>query len=91
MIQPILTDAFIQAFQNSKKHAIDALVKNEALAETFHQFVDAQTAYTKSAAEASFSAGTALSTILSKKEFWTDSLKGMQDAVFSFTQTQKRN
>lgn len=47
-------DATIDSIQTAKKTAISTVfAKQEKVADALHQFVDAQTAYTKSAAKAS--------------------------------------
>ena len=56
-------DASIDAFQNGKKQFVNTFVTNESVKETLNSFVDAQTAYTKSAVKA----GTETATNLAKE------------------------
>ena len=42
-------DATIDAVQNGKKQFVNTFVTNQAIKDTLVEFVDAQTAYTKSA------------------------------------------
>jgi len=51
-------DQTIDSIQNSKKQFVNSVVKNEAIAKSLNEFVDAQTAYTKSAVKASQDAAT---------------------------------
>jgi len=45
-------DTVIDTIQTAKKQAVTTFVKNEAIAKSLNDFVDAQTAYTKQAAKA---------------------------------------
>ena len=45
-------DATIEAVQNGKKQFVNTFVTNQAIKDTLVEFVDAQTAYTKSAIKA---------------------------------------
>lgn len=45
-------DNIIDSVQNTKKQVVNAFVKNEAVADALNSFVDAQTAYTRSAVKA---------------------------------------
>lgn len=51
-------DQTIDTIQNAKKQFVNTMVKNEAIAKSLHEFVDAQTAYTKSAVKATQDAAT---------------------------------
>jgi hypothetical protein len=51
-------DQTIDTFQNTKKQFVNTVVKNEAIAKSLNDFVDAQTAYTKSAMKATQEAAT---------------------------------
>lgn len=45
-------DTFIDTIQTAKKEAVKTFVKNEVIAKSLNEFVDAQTEYTKKAAKA---------------------------------------
>ena len=51
-------DQIIDSVQNAKKQVVNQFVKNEAIAASLNEFVDAQTAYTKSAVKATTDAAT---------------------------------
>lgn len=51
-------DQTIDTVQNAKKQFVGTIVKNEAIANSLNEFVDAQTAYTKSAVKAGQDAAT---------------------------------
>ena len=51
-------DQTIDTVQNAKKQFVNSVVKNEAIAKSLNEFVDAQTAYTKSAVKAGQDAAT---------------------------------
>lgn len=85
-----LTKTAIDAVQTTKKLAVDTFVKHEPLAKSLHEFVDAQTEYTKKAIDASISAGTNVYNAITDKSFYTDSLKAIQETVQSFTNTHKK-
>ena len=51
-------DATIDAVQNGKKQFVNTFVTNQAIKDTLVEFVDAQTAYTKSAVKAGQDAAT---------------------------------
>lgn len=51
-------DQTIETIQNAKKQFVNTMVKNEAIAKSLNEFVDAQTAYTKSAVKATQEAAT---------------------------------
>jgi hypothetical protein len=59
-----LFDTAIDAFQNGKKNFVSTVFSgNQTVAKALNSFVDAQTAYTKSAVKA----GSDLSTVLAKE------------------------
>ena len=57
-------DTAIDTVQGAKKEAIKTFVKNEDIAKTLTEFVDAQTAYTKEAIKSTTDVGTKLATKL---------------------------
>lgn len=77
----LITNSAIDAFQTSKKAAIDSLVKHEGLAKTLHKFVDTQTEYTKKAADSMFAAGNELYKTYTDISFYKESFKSMQDMI----------
>ena len=59
-------DATIDAVQNGKKTFVKTFVKNETMAEALNGFIDAQSAYTKSASKATLDATTVVTSELTK-------------------------
>jgi hypothetical protein len=57
-------DTTIDTIQGAKKEAIKTFVKNEDIAKTLTEYVDAQTAYTKEAIKTTTDVGTKLATKL---------------------------
>lgn len=73
----ITADALIDAFQNGKKTFVKTFVTNDKVAEALNGFVDAQTAYTKTAMKASNDAATVI---------MSETVKAAQDATkFDYT------
>ena len=85
----ILLDTTVDTIQTSKKMFVDTFVKHEALAKTLHEFVDAQTNYTKQAIDVSIKTGTDVYNTVTDKSFYVDTIKTAQEAVKSF-HTQKK-
>lgn len=85
-----LTKTAIDAVQTTKKIAIDTFVKHEGLAKSFHEFVDAQTEYTKKAVDAGISAGTNVYNAVTDKSFYTETAKSVQETVQSVFHTHKK-
>ena len=71
----------IESVQAAKKIAVDSFVKHEPLANSFNQFVDAQTEYTKSAVSAMTDASTSFFKLIADKNFYEDLIKTAQDSV----------
>lgn len=46
------TNFYIDTFQNSKKQFVNAVVQHDGIKQALNEFVDTQTAYTKSAVNA---------------------------------------
>jgi len=66
------TYAFIDGVQDFKKKFVEQTVQHEGIKKALNGFVDAQTKYTKSAADAGLQAATSLGMIFASKEFYTD-------------------
>ena len=59
-------DATIDAVQNGKKQFVNTFVTNQAIKDTLVEFVDAQTAYTKSAIKAGTDSATNIAKEMTK-------------------------
>jgi len=79
----MLIDTAIDAFQSSKKIAVDTFVKHEELAKTLNHFVETQTEYTKKAVDVSFKTAHDLYGIVSNKSFLNDAIKSTKESVDS--------
>lgn len=80
------TYAFIDGVQDFKKKVVDTTVQHEGIKKALNSFVDAQTKYTKAAADAGLATATSLGMIFSSKEFYTelgDQFKAMVPALNS--------
>ena len=86
----LLVNNTADAIQVSKKMFIDTFVKHEGLAKTMHEFVDAQTEYTKKAIDVGFTTGTNMYKTLTDKSFYADTTKAMQEAAQAMFNTQKK-
>jgi hypothetical protein len=86
----LLMDNTVDSIQVSKKMFVDTFVKHAGLAKSLHQFVDAQTDYTKQAIDASFKVGNEVYETVSNKAFYTDTVKAMQESAQSLFDTQKK-
>jgi hypothetical protein len=84
-----LVHSTVDTIQVSKKMFVDIFVKHEGLAKSLHEFVDAQTDYTKQAFDVSLKTSTEVYETLTDKSFYTDALKTTQEAVKS-VYTQKK-
>lgn len=74
------TYAFIDGVSSAKKQFVEQAVQHEGIKTALNSFVDAQTKYTKSAADAGLQSMMALGTIFSSKDFYTgigDQFKSM--------------
>ena len=74
----------IDTIQSSKKVVVKSLVTNPVIAESLNGFVDSQTAYTKDAVKATFSAAGVISNELSKinEQLWNGkTFKAMQEKM----------
>ena len=80
----------VDTIQTSKKIFVDTFVKHEGLAKSFNEFVDAQTDYTKQAVDVSIKTGTNVYNTVTDKEFYTDTVKAIQESVQSLLHTHKK-
>ena len=78
-----ITDTIIDAVQNGKKQFVNTVFANqEKVAEALNQFVDAQSAYTKSALKSSTDVATKLS---------SEAVKAAQEAAkFDYTKAYEK-
>jgi hypothetical protein len=80
-------DIVIDTIQTAKKEAVKTFVKNEAIAKSLNEFVDAQTEYTKKAAKAGTDAVTKVASEavkLAQEAAKYDYAKHVSDAFGSF-------
>ena len=88
-------DATIDAVQNGKKQFVNTFVTNQAIKDTLVEFVDAQTAYTKSAIKAGTDSATTIAKELTKtmseaaKFDYTKFGEGVMKAYNSLNKTAK--
>jgi hypothetical protein len=66
------TYAFIDGVSDFKKKFIEETVQHDGIKTALNNFVDAQTKYTKSAADAGMQSMMALGIIFTSKEFYTE-------------------
>ena len=78
-----------EAIQASKKIFVDTFVKHEGLAKNMHDFVDAQSEYTKKAIEVGFTTASNMHKTVTDKSFYTETAKTLQDSAKAFFNTQK--
>lgn len=65
------TYAFIDGVSDFKKKFVEQTVQHEGIKNALNSFVDAQTKYTKSAADAGMQSAMALGVIFTSKDFYT--------------------
>lgn len=65
-----IANTAIDAVQTSKKNFIATFITNDKLASILEEFVDAQTAYTKSAVDTGIKTATELGKLVTTKEFF---------------------
>lgn len=78
------TYAFIDGVSDFKKKFVETTVQHEGIKTALNGFVDAQTKYTKQAADAGMQSMMALSMIFTSKEFYSemgDQFKSMVPAL----------
>jgi len=78
------TYAFIDGVSDFKKQVIDTTVQHDGIKTALNTFVDAQTKYTKSAADAGLQSMMALGLIFTSKEFYSDLADQYKAMVPSF-------
>ena len=66
------TYAFIDGVSDFKKKFVEQTVQHDGIKTALNNFVDAQTKYTKSAADAGLQSAMALGMIFSSKEFYSE-------------------
>jgi hypothetical protein len=85
----VLIENTAEAIQASKKIFVDTFVKHEGLAKNMHDFVDAQSEYTKKAIEVGFTTASNMHKTVTDKSFYTETAKTLQDSAKAFFNTQK--
>lgn len=86
------TYAFIDSVSELKKKFVETTVQHEGIKTALNGFVDAQTKYTKAAADAGMQSMMSLGLIFSSKEFYTgmaDQLKSSMPAAFAKSKKTK--
>lgn len=76
--------AVVDSIQTAKKQAITTFVAHEGIAKALNQFVDAQTAYTKSAIDAGVKATATVGEIVVSEDFAKEVGKSVKDMAESF-------
>ena len=66
------THAFIDGVSDFKKKFVEQTVQHDGIKNALNSFVDAQTKYTKQAADAGMQSAMALGLIFSSKDFYTE-------------------
>ena len=66
------TYAFIDGVSDFKKKFVETTVQHEGIKNALNGFIDAQSKYTKSAADAGMQSAMALGMIFSSKDFYTE-------------------
>lgn len=66
------THAFIDGVSDFKKKIVEQTVTHDGVKKALNDFVDAQTKYTKQAADAGMQSAMALGMIFTSKEFYTE-------------------
>lgn len=70
--------AAVDMVQYSKKSFVDAFVQYDAMKNVLNNFIDSQTAYTKTAIDAGISASTQIGSILMSKQFYDQMYDGVK-------------
>jgi hypothetical protein len=86
----VLIENTAEAIQASKKIFVDTFVKHEGLAKNMHDFVDAQTEYTKKAIEVGFTTASNMHKTVTDKSFYTEIAKSMQDSAKTIFNTPQK-
>jgi hypothetical protein len=82
-------NSMVETIQTGKKYFVDAFVKNEDVKKALTQFVDAQTAYTKSAIDAGLTFGTNMSMLFTNQKFYQDLAENYKSLVPAYNVTSK--
>ena len=83
------TYAFIDGVSDFKKKFVETTVQHEGIKKALNDFVDAQTKYTKAAADAGMQSAMALGLIFSSKEFYTEMGDQFKSMVPAFNKKAK--
>ncbi len=84
------TYAFIDGVSDFKKKFVETTVQHEGIKTALNGFVDAQTKYTKSAADAGMQSMMALGLIFSSKEFYSQLADQYKAMVPAFNATKAK-
>jgi uridine phosphorylase len=84
------TYAFIDGVSDFKKKFVETTVQHEGIKNALNGFVDAQTKYTKSAADAGMQSAMALGLIFSSKEFYSQIADQYKAMVPAFNTTKAK-
>ena len=84
------THAFIDGVSDFKKKFVEQTVQHEGIKTAMNSFVDAQTKYTKSAADAGMQSMMALGLIFSSKDFYTQIADQYKAMVPAFNQKKAK-
>ena len=83
------THAFIDGVSDFKKKFVETTVQHEGIKNALNTFVDAQTKYTKSAADAGMQSMMSLGMIFTSKEFYTELADQYKSLVPAFNKKTK--
>ena len=79
----------VDTIQTGKKQFLEAFVKQEDVKKVLVQFVDAQTAYTKSAIDAGLQVSTTLSTLFTSQSFYNNLADNFKSFVPAYSTNSK--
>ena len=83
------TYAVIDGVSDFKKKFVETTVQHEGIKKALNDFVDAQTKYTKAAADAGMQSAMALGLIFSSKEFYAEMGDQFKSMVPAFNKKAK--
>ena len=83
------TYAFIDGVQDFKKKFVETTVQHDGIKTALNSFVDAQTKYTKSAADAGMQSMMALGMIFTSKEYYSQLADQYKSMVPAFNKKAK--
>ena len=84
------TYAFIDGVSDFKKKFVEQTVQHEGIKTAMNSFIDAQTKYTKSAADAGMQSMMALGMIFSSKEFYSQLADQYKQMVPAFNTNKSK-